>query len=306
MRPNNTPALLVGAKLRMLYGDAHGALDFLNRAYSQTSPTDVEDLAWIANQIASIQIESGHADVAAHTLEGAEQILPRYPYTIENLARVRMAQNRVSDAIQLWMQATRIDKDPHILYELAKAQEAKGQARDARATFAQFENLASAPETATDSSTLDLILMYAGNTASAPDALKLAQQEIAARQDVRTLDAYAWALFANARYQDADAAVQKLSQLESKVRKYSITLATSRRSWVMPRTLRDTFGLALQANPSSQYALDAQKSVGSTHVTGIGEPPVSPVPAQVPMSTADLPRDSTPETKYLQAHHRAR
>ena len=38
MRPNNTPALLVGAKLRMLYGDAQGAIDFLNRAYSQTSP----------------------------------------------------------------------------------------------------------------------------------------------------------------------------------------------------------------------------------------------------------------------------
>ena len=38
MRPNNTPALLVGAKLRTLYGDAHGAIEFLNRAYSQTSP----------------------------------------------------------------------------------------------------------------------------------------------------------------------------------------------------------------------------------------------------------------------------
>ena len=43
MRPNNTPALLIGAKLRTLYGDAHGAIEFLNRAYSQTSPTEVED-----------------------------------------------------------------------------------------------------------------------------------------------------------------------------------------------------------------------------------------------------------------------
>ena len=308
MRPNNTPALLVGAKLRMLYGDAHGALDFLNRAYSQTSPTDVEDLAWIANQIASIQIESGHADVAAHTLEGAEQILPRYPYTIENLARVRMAQNRVSDAIQLWMQATRIDKDPHILYELAKAQEAKGQARDARATFAQFENLASAPETATDSSTLDLILMYAGNTASAPDALKLAQQEIAARQDVRTLDAYAWALFANARYQDADAAVQKAIAVGIQSAQIFDHAGHIAQKLGHAADASRYFGLALQANPSSQYALDAQKSVGSTHVTGIGEPPVSPVPAQVPMSTADLPRDSTPETntsKRTTAHDSA-
>src|SRR5271154_4908774 len=72
MRPYNTPALLVGATLRTLYGDAHGAIDFLNRAYSQTSPAEVEDLAWIANQIASIQIESGQSAAATQTLEGAE------------------------------------------------------------------------------------------------------------------------------------------------------------------------------------------------------------------------------------------
>src|SRR6202045_5473465 len=115
MRPYNTPALLVGAKLRALYGDAHGAIDFLNRAYSQTSPTEVEDLAWIANQIASIQIESGQSAAAAQTLEGVEQVFPRYPYTMENLARVRMVQNRANDALQLWVQVTLIDHDPHAL-----------------------------------------------------------------------------------------------------------------------------------------------------------------------------------------------
>ena len=209
MRPYNTPALLVGAKLRTLYGDPHGAIDFLNRAYSQTSPAEVEDLAWISNQIASIQIGSGQIDVAAQTLEEAAHIFPRYPYTLENLALVRMSQNRANDAVQLLMQVTPIDNDAHTIYELAKAQEAAGQSEEARATYAEFEKLASEPERATDESRIDLILMYAGNPVSAPNALKLAQQEIAARQDVWTLDAYAWALYANAKYQDADAAVQK-------------------------------------------------------------------------------------------------
>jgi tetratricopeptide (TPR) repeat protein len=296
MRPNNTPALLVGAKLRMLYGDAHGAIDFLNRAYSQTSPTEVEDLAWIANQIASIQIESGQADVAARTLEGAEQIFPRYPYTIENLARVRMAQNRVSDAVQLWMQAARIEKNPHILYELARAQEAAGQAQDAHATYAQFENLASAPDTARETSTLDLILMYVGNTSSAPNALKLAEQEIAARQDVWTLDAYAWALYANARYQDADAAVRKAIAVGIQSAQIFDHAAHIEQKLGHGADATRYFVLALQANPSSEYALDARKSVGPTDVVGIGEPGTSLVPTLVPISTADLQRDSTPNT----------
>src|ERR1700679_1160507 len=106
LRPNNTPALLVGAKLRTIWGDTRGAIEFLDRAYSQTSPTEVEDQAWIINQIASIQIESGQIDAAEQTLDQAEKLFAHYPYTMENLARVRMAQNRSSDAVQLLTQAT--------------------------------------------------------------------------------------------------------------------------------------------------------------------------------------------------------
>jgi predicted Zn-dependent protease len=134
LRPNNTPALIIGAKLRILFGDNHGAIDFLYRAYSQTSPDEVEDLAWIANQIASIQFESGQTDAAAKTLDQAEQLFPHYPTTLENLASVRMAQNRASDAVQLWMQAASMDHDPHVLYELARAQQAAGDSNAAHAT----------------------------------------------------------------------------------------------------------------------------------------------------------------------------
>ncbi len=65
------------------------------------------------------------------------------------------------------------------------------------------------PQTTAESARLDLILMYAGNHATAPRALNLAEQEMRNRQDVWTLDAYAWALYANARYRDANAALQK-------------------------------------------------------------------------------------------------
>jgi len=296
LRPRNTPALLLGARLRVIYGDSHGAIDFLQQAYSQTSPAEVEDLAWIANQIASIQIDSGQADAAAQTLATAEQEFAHYPYTTENLARVRMAQNRAGDAVQLWMQAARIDKDPHILYELARAQEAAGQAQDAHATNAQFQTLASASETATDDSTLDLILMYADNAASAHTALKLAQQEIAARQDVGTLDAYAWALFANSRYQDADAAIQKAIAVgiqSAQIFDHAGHIAQKLGHAVDASRY---FGLALQTNPLSEYALDARKSLGQTDVAGIGEPPASAAQPQLPMSTADLLSDATTDT----------
>jgi len=79
LRPNNTPALLIGAKLRVLFGDASGAIAFLNQAYTQTSPIEVEELAWIANQIASIQVEAGQVDSAEKTLTRAEELFAGYP-----------------------------------------------------------------------------------------------------------------------------------------------------------------------------------------------------------------------------------
>ena len=292
MRPNNTPGLLIGAELRRLYGDTYGAIDFLNLAYSETSPTEVEDLAWIANQIASIQIESGQNDAAEQTLGRAEQLFPRYPYTMENLARVRMAQNRAHDAVQLLMQSTSIDNDPHALYELARAQKAAGQAKDARATYAEFEKLASEPGGASDESRLDLISMYAGSPATAPNALKLAQQEIAARQDVWTLDAYAWALYSNAKFQDADAAVQRA--LAVGIQSAQIFDHAGHIAQKLNHSADATkyFQRAIQSNPGSEYAADALSSaslgaVADDHAQKV--PQTAPVPA---LLQAAVPHES--------------
>jgi tetratricopeptide (TPR) repeat protein len=296
MRPNNTPALLVGAKLRTLYGDARGAIEFLNQAYSQTSPSEVEDLAWIANQIASIQIDSGQNDEAAQTLELAAQLFPQYPNTMENLARVRMGQNRASDALQLWTKATLIDHDPHVQYELAKTLDAAGKTREAQAAYAVFVKLASAPDTATDDSKLDLILMYTGSPATAPNALTLAQHEIAVRQDVWTLDAYAWALYVNGRYQEADAAVEKALAVglqSSRIFDHAghIAQKVNRRADAI-----NYFQRSEQTNPSSEYAADARKAGGlpATADDSEGKPSkLETAPGVLPASASYQPSEAS-------------
>jgi tetratricopeptide (TPR) repeat protein len=289
LRSNNIPGLLIGAELRVLYGDTAGALQFLNLAYSETSPIAVEDLAWIGNRIAAIQIESGQIDAAAQTLDRSEQIFPHYPYTLENLARVRMSQDRASDAIQLWKQAAQIDRNPHILYELAGAQNAAGQSTEAQNSYAEFEKAAGESGRATPESSVDLILLYAGSPAGAPKSLNLAQQAIAARQDVWTLDAYAWALYVNAKYQDADAAEQKAIAVG--VRSAQIFDHAGHIAEKLNRNAEAAkdFKLAVQSNPTSEYANDALKSASLVTVADDHEPkasPVAPPPTTPSMSAA--------------------
>jgi tetratricopeptide (TPR) repeat protein len=291
LRPNNIPGLLIGAKLRILYGDAPGAIDFLNQAYAETSPTEVEELAWIANLIAEIQIASGQIDAAAQTLEQVEQLFPQYPYTLENLARVRTCENRADAAIQLWMQAKSIDKDPHVLYQLAKAQEAGGRFEDAQRTYTQFEKLASDPATATDESRLDLILILAEHPVTAHNALKLAQQEVAARHDVWTLDAYAWALYANANFQDADAAIKRAMAVGIHSTQIFDHAGHIAQKLNHTADAAKYFTLCLQSNPSNEHALDARKFAPPAKVDGNGisltEPSaIAAMPPETPHDSA--------------------
>jgi tetratricopeptide (TPR) repeat protein len=262
LRPHNIPGLLMGARLRAIYGNPHGAIEFLDLAYAETSPAEVEELAWIANQIASIQLDLGLTMDAEKTLEGAAQLFANYPYTMRNTARLKRAQNRAGDAAQLLKQLALIDSDPAILYELAKAQQAAGQEKEAHATEAKFERLANDPANATDESKVDLILLYSENPATAANALKLAQQEVVARHDVWTLDAEAWALFENRRYQDADAAVQKAMTTGTQSDRIFDHAGHIAEKLNHSADATKYFLLAAQTNATSDYATDARKSMG--------------------------------------------
>ena len=68
---------------------------------------------------------------------------------------------------------------------------------------AQFEAMARADDP-------DLVFYYADHRSKPVEALAVAEREAAVRQDVRTLDAYAWALFKNGKYTEAKAQMDKV------------------------------------------------------------------------------------------------
>ena len=263
MRANNVPGLLLGARLRTVYGDPEGALELLNLAYSETSPTEVEDLAWIANEIATVQLDTGKTDAAVPVLQRAAQLFPQYPYTLENLARVRCAQGRPKDAIALLLQIKVLDSNPEMLYSLAAAQREAGQLTDASATDRAFEKSAAGSADQTDATNRDLILLYAGDPARTADALALAQSAMDGRHDVDTLDAYAWALYVNGRYREADAAMQRALAVGIQSAAMFDHAGHIARELARDADASKDFELSLQTNPSSVYAADARAALGS-------------------------------------------
>jgi tetratricopeptide (TPR) repeat protein len=96
LQPFNVPGLLIAADLREHYGDPEGALEVLDRAYAETSPSETGELASIANRIAAIEIGMGKLDSASQMLQRADELFPGYPETLKNRARVGVVPTELS------------------------------------------------------------------------------------------------------------------------------------------------------------------------------------------------------------------
>ncbi len=203
LRPGNIPALTRAAYLRELFGDLEGATELMTAAYDRTAPAEVEDRAWLLTQIAHLQVIAGQAGRAEPLLTEALRLFPGYHYALAQRARVRTAQGRHAEAVELLKRRYEAAPHPENLYAAAVALERAGRIDEARTAFADFEARAIRESSKWDNANRELIFYYTDHARKPADALRIAQLEIARRSDVYTRDAYAWALHANGRARDA-------------------------------------------------------------------------------------------------------
>jgi tetratricopeptide (TPR) repeat protein len=203
LRPGNIPGLTRAAYLRELFGEIEGAVQLMTMAYQGTPAGEVEDRAWILTQTAHLKLISGKTSEAETMLQQALSLFPDYHYALGTLAKVRIEQKRYNSAAELLQK--RYAAAPHAenLYELAEALELAGKKEEAAKAFSDFEQQSLAESQKADNSNHELIFYYANHTHQPAKALEIAQREYARRHDIHTLDAYAWALHANGRNQEA-------------------------------------------------------------------------------------------------------
>jgi tetratricopeptide (TPR) repeat protein len=203
LRPGNSPGVTRAAYLRELFGDMDGALELMNMALQSTNPSEVEDAAWIITQMAHLQLSVGRVADAEKNLQQALEIFPGYHYALGNVAKVRIAQKRYDEAVQLLRQRHQAAPHAENLYDLAEALQLAGRTEEAKGAFAEFEQKSLLETDRADNSNRELIFYYADYAHQPIKALEVAKREFARRHDVYTLDSYAWALHVNGRNQEA-------------------------------------------------------------------------------------------------------
>lgn len=209
LRPGNIPGLTRAAYQRELHGDITGAIELMRMAHDSTPFQELEDRAWILTQIAHLYLINGNLEEAGLYAKGALDLFSGYHYAQGTLAQVRMEQKRYDEAIALV--EARYQTAPHAenLFSLAEALDRAGKKTEAAQAFAQFEQMSLRESGIGDNSNHELIAYYVDYAKQPEKALKIAEQELARRHDVLTVDAHAWALAALGRYEEANAEIHQ-------------------------------------------------------------------------------------------------
>ena len=155
-----------------------------------------------------VAFQAGDLDQAAASYEAALADWPRSYVARSGLAKVRAAQGRTAEAIDLYGRAIAIVPQPEYLANLGDLYQLAGQTNLAERQYKTVEAIATLQAAQHQVYDRQLVLFDANHGLDAARALALAEGELAVRKDVYGWDAYAWALLAAGRAGDADAAMQ--------------------------------------------------------------------------------------------------
>lgn len=213
LRPESALGFEKSAGLRELSGDVPGAIEFLDEANRRTPASDTEQHAWLMTQKARLQFLSGDDRQAEMLVGQALQLSPGSLVASAVLAHMRMAESRFAEAATLFARRYAAVKSARNLFDWAAALERNGQKQEAQTAFQNFQAQAERLIDAPFNANLELVFFYLTEKHAPASALALAIKMSAARHDVSTLDAYAWALFHSGRLQDASVQMKRVLQV---------------------------------------------------------------------------------------------
>ena len=190
------------AYARELQGDLPGAVQSMTLAVDATGADDREGLAWAHAQVGELHLQQGHIAEAKQAFAAASQAYRGHPFAVLGYAKALAAEGHTADALKLLASLERQTPDVHarmgdLLERLGRRDEAAKQFALAEAAWRS-----EAPEPKN-------LAKFLADHGKAADAVVVAEQAAAARQDIFTEDALAWSYFKAGRVSDARTAMAR-------------------------------------------------------------------------------------------------
>lgn len=185
------------AHLRWLKGDLEGAIDMMALAVRAIGSRDREAAAWARVRLGMYLFQAGQFTSAQHVVDQALSLQNDYPPALLAKGKLFLAQNEAATAVEVLQRAVQQNPLPEYRWYLIEAMQAAQMRSVSRPVEAQLHRSGAAQDRRT-------YALYLSSTRQDVDtALRLARGELESRQDVFSLDAMAWALFAANKNQQA-------------------------------------------------------------------------------------------------------
>jgi tetratricopeptide (TPR) repeat protein len=205
------------AYLSFLHGDSPAAIRLMNAAIMAGLQTDVprENLAWLYFELGERYWQAGDLADAERSYGAGIRADPSHYRSLAGLAKVRAAQGRPQESIQLYQRSIAILPFPPYVAELGDIYKKMGKPDEAQQEYDLVEYIAHLSQLQRVLANRELALFYADHDIKLPDALEFARNELAVRHDLYTWDTLAWVLYKNGEIQEAVAAMKKALSLNT-------------------------------------------------------------------------------------------
>jgi tetratricopeptide (TPR) repeat protein len=199
------------AYLSFLRGDSAKAIRLMKSAIAAALQSDVprENLAWLYFELGERYFQTGDLGDADLSYQSGVTADPNHYRSLAGLAKVRAAQGRLEESIQLYQRSIAIIPFPVYLAELGDVYKKAGRMNEAQQQYDLVEYIGHLSRLNQVLANRELALFYADQGIKLPEALALARKELEVRQDIYTWDALAWVLYRNGRFQEAAEAINK-------------------------------------------------------------------------------------------------
>ena len=187
----------------------------MQRAVDSGVP-NAENTAWVRTQLANLYYNTGDLRNAEIQYRLTLQNRPDYVYATAGLARVRAAQGKMEEAVDLLTQATATIPMPEFVITLGDLYRAAGKPEAAAQQYAllgAIEKLYRANGVDMD---MEIALFHADHDQDLKETVELARKAYTNRPSIHGADVLAWALYKNGQYEEAKKYSDEALQLHTK------------------------------------------------------------------------------------------
>ncbi len=204
--------------LRFVLGDPEGAIQLMRSAIRAAIETHMpgENIAWSQFQLGEEFFQIGDFTNADRAYQDALAEYPGYYRALAGLGKIRAAQGRYQDAIELYQKAIAVIPFPEYAAALGDIYTKVHRPAEAKKQYDLVEFIGYLNRINKTLYNRELALFYADHDMKLKQAVELAQRELEVRRDIYTWDSLSWALYKNGKAQEAVDAVTKALRLGTK------------------------------------------------------------------------------------------